>query len=103
MPTDETKTANFNWSKYEYARDRNHVDYIQTAKETERFYLGGGLQWKEEDKQLLESERRPWIEVNAVKRLVDAVIGYYSQNREEIQYAKKIERPNERRSICSGR
>ena len=89
MPTDETKTANFNWSKYEYARDRNHVDYIQTAKETERFYLGGGLQWKEEDKQLLESERRPWIEVNAVKRLVDAVIGYYSQNREEIQYRGK--------------
>ena len=47
------QTAQENWLRYQYGRDRGHYEYMELAKWCERMYLGGGRQWKAEDRAIL--------------------------------------------------
>lgn len=72
------------WSRYEYGRDRGHTDYCATAIRNENFYLGGGLQWDEEDRRILENAKRPVTEINEIFVAVNSAGGYQINNRMDV-------------------
>lgn len=75
-----------NWERYQYAKDRGHTDYVTTAQENEDMYLGGGLQWKDEDRAYLESIGRPVIENNYIFPAVNTAIGLQLASRVDIAF-----------------
>lgn len=81
-----TLTANDNWERYEYGRTRGHREYCEVARECENFYLGGGKQWSEKDRALLEEQGRPALEFNQVKPKINSAIGYQIHNRMDIAF-----------------
>lgn len=80
------EAAKANWQRYEYGRERGHREYCQQAKVNEGFYLGGGMQWSEEDKQTLAEQGRPAFEFNQIKPKVNTAIGYQIHNRMDIGF-----------------
>lgn len=83
---DASQVVQENWGRYLYARDRGHVEYIQQAARCEGMYLGGGLQWAVEDKEVLNAQKRPYHEFNEVMPSVNSAIGYQIQNRMDIAF-----------------
>lgn len=79
-------TAHDNWMRYEYGRERGHRDYCTKAKRNEDFYLGGGLQWSDEDRQTLEEQGRPAYEFNQIKGKINTAVGYQIHNRMDIGF-----------------
>lgn len=90
---DESRMADENRSIYEYARDRGHRKYCVQAKKCERFYLGGGEQWSEEDKESLG--QRPATEVNEIMPAVNTAIAYQINNRMDITLLPRGEADDE--------
>lgn len=80
------KVANAQWDRYTSAMTRGHQRYQHQAKVLENFYLGGGRQWADEDKQALESQGKPWLEENIIFSTVNTVIGYQTQSRMDIAF-----------------
>jgi hypothetical protein len=74
------------WSRYTSALQRGHQEYEKRAKVCENFYIGGGLQWTEEEKTELESKGKPWLEENIIFSTVNTVVGYQTQSRMDIAY-----------------
>lgn len=74
------------WSRYQSAITRGHSDYQKQAKLCENFYLGGGRQWSDEDKQTLDDMGRPYLEENIIFSTINTVIGYQTQSRMDIAY-----------------
>ena len=52
----------------------------------EGMYLGGGLQWREEDKRVLDEQGRPYYEFNEVMPSINSALGYQIQNRMDIAF-----------------
>ena len=77
----EKEKVEANWDRYVYSRDRGHADFINTARLNEDFYLGGGLQWRKEDRDYLEGLGRPTIEDNLVFPAVNTALGLQLQSR----------------------
>lgn len=78
--------ARENWARYTYAKDRGHLEYMAQAAICEGMYLGGGLQWRAEDKAVLDEQGRPYYEFNEVMPSVNSAIGYQIQNRMDIAF-----------------
>ena len=78
--------ARENWARYLYGKDRGHVEYTERAARCEGMYLGGGEQWRPEDKAILANEGRPCYEFNEILPSVNAAIGYQIANRMDIAY-----------------
>lgn len=79
-------SARENWARYQYGKDRGHIEYTEQAELCERMYLGGGEQYSEADKAILRSEGRPFYEFNEVLPSVNSAIGYQIQNRMDIAF-----------------
>jgi hypothetical protein len=77
-------TAQENWDRYEYGRQRGHIEYCTQARRCEDFYLGGGLQWSEDDIAALGD--RPAYELNHIMPTVNTAIGHQIQNRLDLAY-----------------
>lgn len=75
-----------NWDRYRYALDRGHQNFQAQAILCEQMYLGGGRQWSEDDRKILEAAGRPAYEFNSILPSVNAAIGYQIQNRMDISY-----------------
>ena len=75
-----------NWARYLYCKDRGHTQYTEHAARCEGMYLGGGEQWRPEDRSVLEAERRPCYEFNEVMPSINSAIGYQIHNRMDIVY-----------------
>ncbi len=75
-----------NWDRYREGKARGHKDYVDTAALNERFYLGGGLQWKDEDREYLESLNRPVMEVNHIFPAVNTARGMQLKSRVDIAF-----------------
>ena len=86
MPTNPIDICQQNIDRYRYGLDRGHRDYIETARLNENFYLGGGLQWTEEDTVYLEDLGRSPIEMNTIFPAVNTAIGFQLQARAGIAY-----------------
>jgi hypothetical protein len=82
----DLQLATLQWNRYLNGMDRGHEDYQRQAKVNEDFYLGGGRQWSEEDKEALESTGRPWLEENIIFSTVNTVIGTQTQSRMDLAY-----------------
>ena len=78
--------AKDNWARYLYGRNRGHDEYCAQAKLLEGMYLGGGLQWSEEDRQALLDQGRVLHEFNEIAPAVNAAIGYQIHNRMDIAF-----------------
>ncbi|QXW17433.1 genomic island protein [Comamonas aquatica] len=89
MPRTENKhgfddAARENWARYRYGIDRGHTDYTAQAQRCEGMYLGGGEQWRAEDKRILEAEGRPFYEFNQIMPAINTALGYQIANRMDI-------------------
>lgn len=82
-PNDEARE---NWARYLYGKDRGHLEYQAQAARCEGMYLGGGLQWRPEDKSVLDAQGRPYYEFNEVLPSVNSALGYQIQNRMDIAF-----------------
>ena len=76
------------WRYHEVHR-RGHDDFMRHARRLEDYYLGGGRQWREEDRYVLEAEGRPCHEVNVIQQSVNAAAGYQIANRVDVSYLPK--------------
>ena len=74
------------WARYKNALIRGHEEYQKTAKQNEEYYLGGGRQWTNEEKNDLEAVGKPWLEENIIFSTVNTVIGTQTQSRMDIAY-----------------
>ncbi len=78
--------AKENWARYQYGKERGHIEYMEQAEKCEGMYLGGGDQWNETDKAILRQQRRPFYEFNEVMPSINSAVGYQIQNRMDIAY-----------------
>lgn len=78
--------AERNWRRYEYAKQRGHTDYTQTAWVNEGMYAGGGRQWSPEDREVLTEEGRPAFEFNQIMPKINTALGYQIANRMDIGF-----------------
>ncbi|NVZ08011.1 hypothetical protein HW932_01895 [Allochromatium humboldtianum] len=86
MKKTERDVARDAWDAYVRARDAGHEQWVKKAHEAERFYAGGGQQWDEADRQRLESEGKPVLEVNLILSTVNAMLGERINQRAEIRF-----------------
>lgn len=86
---DERQLAHRNWQRYEYGRERGHREYCRQARVLEGMYLGGGLQWSEEDKQALAEAGKPAFEFNQILPKINTALGYQIANRMDITYSPR--------------
>lgn len=86
LDNNPTRLAQENWNYYEYASQRGHREYCRQAKLCEDMYLGGGLQWSEDDKQALKDQGRLATEQNEIATAVNTVAGYQINNRMDITF-----------------
>ncbi|CAM3407005.1 Genomic island protein [Paracidovorax anthurii] len=78
------EAARTTWLRYQYGKDRGHLDYLQQAARCEDMYMGGGRQWTEAARAQLALERRPFYELNGIKPSVNSAVGYQIHNRLDI-------------------
>ncbi|MFZ3046295.1 MAG: hypothetical protein WA151_10300, partial [Desulfatirhabdiaceae bacterium] len=83
---DDFTISRENWQRYQYGRDRGHNKYITVAKRLEDFYMGGGRQWSDVDRQAVEASGRPCIEINTIFPAVNTAIGEQIKSRADISY-----------------
>lgn len=83
--TDKQKATD-NWARYEYGLNRGHGNYVEQARLCENYYLGGGNQWTELDRQILAQAGRPALEFNQIKNKINAAVGYQIGNRMDIGF-----------------
>lgn len=95
-PATSTHTGSYsaaqeNWARYQYGKDRGHLEYMVQAHKCEGMYLGGGDQWSPEDKAVLQAQRRPFYEFNEVMPSVNSALGYQISNRMDIAFKPRGE------------
>lgn len=78
--------ARENWDRYKYAVQRGHADYTEQAARCEDMYMGQGRQWRQKDREYVESQRRPAYEFNEIKPALNAAIGDQINNRLDITF-----------------
>lgn len=83
---DHIKLSEAIFNEYNSAMTRGHREWEREARIGEDYYLGGGKQWDEEDKSLLEAENRPWLEADLLFSVVNTVLGYQTQTRMDLAY-----------------
>jgi len=72
------------WTAYTRARDSGHLDWVEEAREYDRYYYGD--QWDDDTKNSLDAQNRPHHTVNLVLSTVNAVIGTYIKSRQDISF-----------------
>lgn len=82
------------WRYYE-VYERGFSDWMAHVRRLEDYYLGGGRQWRDEDRAVVEADGRPCHEVNIVKSSVNAAAGYQIANRVDVSFLPKGGRGDE--------
>lgn len=90
MAEDSDITSGLERLRTRYQAARQHASkWRSEAKICYGYYAND--QWSEEDKAILEEQRRPCITFNRAKVLIDAVIGYEVNNRQETRYIPRTQ------------
>jgi len=76
--------ARINMARYDYAMKSGHRAYIERARYNEDMYLGGGLQWREQDR--LAMGDRPMVELNHILPAVNTATGLQLHSRVDMQF-----------------
>lgn len=84
---DEQQLARANWERFNYMKDRGHVQWCERAKRLEELYMGGGRQWLPQDREYMEEETgRKCVEINEIADAVNNALGYQINNRVDIAF-----------------
>lgn len=83
MPTN-IDVASEQWYRYQYCRDRGHLDFLKKAEACEDFFAG--QQWSSEDLAALRAQRRPALTINKILPTLATLFGVQIENRAEILY-----------------
>lgn len=81
--------ARDNFNSYERDVAAGHREYVDFAKKCDRFYVGGGLQWSDEDKAKMEADGRPALEINMVLSTINTMKGEHEAQRADITFKPK--------------
>ena len=82
----EKKLVDVNRYRLEQGLQAGHTDWIAQAMENDRYYMGGGLQWTDRQRKLLNASGRPTAELNQIFTAVNTVLGYQSQVRLDLSF-----------------
>lgn len=90
MAEDNDITSGLERLRARYQAARTHASEWRTeAKLCFAYYAND--QWSDEDKAILDEQMRPHITFNRCKVLIDAVIGYEVNNRQETRYIPRTQ------------
>jgi hypothetical protein len=80
MPINDA-LASEQWIRFQYCRDRGHLDFINKADRCEKFFKGE--QWNQVDLNKLELQRRPALTLNKIISTLGTLFGEQIYNRNE--------------------
>jgi len=83
MPVNDA-IAQEQWVRFQYCRDRGHLDFIQKADKCDKFFVGE--QWEVTDLNALTIARRPALTINKIISTLGTVMGEQIYNRSEILF-----------------
>lgn len=83
MPVN-TELATKQWTRYAWARDNGHAQYVQKAERCDAFFRGD--QWEDVDRARLEAVRRPALTINKILSTLSNVMGEQIFNRAETSF-----------------
>lgn len=83
MPINSEKALRV-WTRYAYARDGGHEQFMAKADKCEKFFAGD--QWDATDKATLRLQRRPALTINKIISTLSNVMGEQIYNRSEIAF-----------------
>lgn len=92
MPIDAA-LCNEQWIRYNYCRDRGHLQFMEKAERCDRFFAGD--QWEETDIMALRLQKRPALTINKILSTLSTVFGEQIYNRSEILYRPSTDSPAE--------
>ena len=87
-PTPQSKDDVCAWTRRWYAEAYGHElwkRYTEWSEESERFYIGGELQWGKEDAARLKAALRAMVTINHVQQNVRVLSGFERQNRLDLK------------------
>lgn len=80
MPVNDS-LASEQWTRFQYCRDRGHLEFINKADRCDRFFAGD--QWLQADLNALALQRRPAITINKIISTLGTLFGEQIYNRSE--------------------
>ena len=92
MPIDASKATD-QWLRYQYCRDRGHLQFIEKAETCERFFAGE--QWLKTDLDALRLQKRPALTINKIISTLATVFGEQIINRAETLFRATNGSPDE--------
>ena len=92
MPVD-APLATEQWMRYQYCRDRGHLQFLEKAHQCEEFFAGN--QWSQADMTSLRLQRRPALTINKILSTLSTVFGVQIENRAEILFKPSYGSPAE--------
>ncbi len=76
--------AHEQWIRYTYCRDRSHLEFVKKADKCDNFFIGN--QWRPEDLNALELQRRPALTINKILATIGTILGEQIYNRTEVLF-----------------
>ena len=92
MPLDAS-IANEQWARFQYCRDRGHLDFVAKADKCDAFFVGN--QWLEQDLSALRLARRPALTINKIISTIGTILGEQIYNRTEVLFRPQNGSPAE--------
>lgn len=81
------------WARFQYCRDRGHLDFITKADRCEQFFAGS--QWNENDLAALRESGRPALTINKIISTISTILGEQIYNRTETLFRPKNGSPTD--------
>ena len=85
--------ADEQWRRYQYSRDRSHLEFLEKAERCDAFFVGN--QWLDEDLAALNAQKRPALTINKVLATLSTVFGEQIYNRTEVLFRPSSGAPSE--------
>lgn len=83
MPVNEQLSLQ-TWTRYQYARDNGHNEYVEKADNCDKYFRG--LQWQSADLAKLQQSRRPALTINKILSTLANVMGEQIYNRSDVMF-----------------
>lgn len=80
MPVNDA-IASEQWTRFQYCRDRGHLQFIEKADRCDAFFRGE--QWRQADLNALALQRRPALTINKIISTLGTLFGEQIYNRSE--------------------
>ena len=80
MPVNDA-LASEQWTRFQYCRDRGHLEFINKADKCEKFFAGD--QWLQADLNALQLQKRPALTINKIISTLGTLFGEQIYNRSE--------------------